>query len=166
MRGGSERVRRRRRVGGDRTRLPRGVSWGYWERRGERTQCTHVLAGLDGLEADEGDLHTGECPNNIPGGVTDVKLVVESAHQSENQGVQRDHVGDEHVSTPSGDHVEVEHAGEHAVERAAVLHGFDPEVEGEHEEEDGDGFVVVGAGDGAGDVAWCDADEDGGEETG
>lgn len=69
--------------------------------------------------------------------------------------MQWDHVGDEDVSTPGGDHPAIEEGGKHAPQGGALLDGADPEVKGEHEEEDGDGFVVVRARDGSRDVAWA-----------
>ena len=67
--------------------------------------------------------------------------------------------------TPCGDHVEVEHSSTSAVEHATLLEGLDPEVESEHEEENGDSFVVVGSSNRARDVSGNNADETCGEET-
>jgi len=52
------------------------------------------------------------------------------------------------------------------VAHAAALRRADPQVVGEEHAEDGDGLVVVGAGDGARDVAGHDGDEGGGDEAG
>lgn len=47
-----------------------------------------------------------------------------------------------------------------------MLDTLDPEVEGEDEQEDGDGLVVVAAGHGTRDVARSDAHEDCGKQAG
>ena len=74
--------------------------------------------------------------------------------------------GDEGVATPGGDHVAIEEGTEGAPQHGAELEGLDPEVEGEDEEEDGDGLIVVAAGNRARNVARGDAHEDGGKEAG
>jgi len=66
--------------------------------------------------------------------------------------VKRDHVGDEDVSSPSCHHVEVEERCTDSPESASVLESFDPEVESDHQKEDGDGFVIVRPSDGSGNV--------------
>jgi hypothetical protein len=113
----------------------------------------------NGKEPNERHLHRSERPNNIPRRIRDVNLVAEPAHQDEHKRMERNHVGDEDVSAPCCDHPSVEECREHAPECGALFDGADPEVEGVHEEEDGDGFVVVGAGDGSGDIAWCEGGE-------
>ena len=45
--------------------------------------------------------------------------------------------------TPSCNHIKIEQGRKGAIERAALLHSFDPEEEGEHEEEYSNGFVIV-----------------------
>lgn len=80
--------------------------------------------------------------------------------------MERDEVDDEDVPAPGGDHVEVaERAPQRPVHRAG-LDRLDPQVVREHEGEDGDALVVVGAGHRAGDVPGDDGDEAGGEEAG
>ena len=64
-----------------------------------RTKGGHVLARSDGLEADEGNLHTGKGSDRVPRGVSNVEPTTEPAHKDESQRVQRDHVRDERVST-------------------------------------------------------------------
>lgn len=97
-----------------------------------------------GLETDKGDLHAGQRANRIPRRVCDVEAATEAAHQDQDQSVQRDHVGDEYISTPGSHHVEIEHSCEGSEEGAAELEGFDPAEEGEHEQENSDGLVIVG----------------------
>jgi hypothetical protein len=132
----------------------------------EHTQCRHVLATADGQEANEGDLHTCERTECIPRSVADVEPRAVPAHADQDESVQRQQVGDEDVSTPGRDHVSVEQRSHCAPEHGAELDRLDPQVEGEDEQEDGNGLVVVAAGHGARDVAGCDAHESGGEEAG
>ena len=49
--------------------------------------------------------------------------------------------------TPRGNHVEVENGSSGGPHDTSVLHRLDPQVESEHEQEDSDGFVIVGASD-------------------
>lgn len=69
------------------------------ERRAGRTESSHVLAGPNWLEADEGDLHTREGADCVPRRVRNVESAGVAAHENEDHGVNRDHVGDERVST-------------------------------------------------------------------
>lgn len=62
--------------------------------------------------------------------------------------------------TPRGHHVVVEQGRETRPHDRARLDRLDPEVKGEHEEEDGDRLVVVAAGDRARDVAGRNGDEE------
>ena len=62
--------------------------------------------------------------------------------------MQRQQVCNEDVSAPRADHVSVEESREASPHNASDLDGLDPQVEGEDQEENGDGFVVVAAGDG------------------
>ena len=110
-------------------------------------RCTH------GLKADERHLHRGESTNRVPAGVGDIEPRRKAAHEDKHEGVERDHICNEDVSSPRRDHVEVEDGSDGAIERRTMLHGTDPAPEGEHEEEDGDGFVVIGSGDGTRDIA-------------
>jgi hypothetical protein len=130
------------------------------ERRG-LTEGSHMFTGTNGKEPNERNLHRSKRPNNIPRRIRDINLVAKPAHQDEHKRMQRNHIGDEDVSAPCCDHPSVKEGREHAPECGTLLDGADPEVEGVHEKEDGDGFVVVGAGDGSGDVAWCEGGESG-----
>lgn len=106
-----------------------------------------------GKEPDERYLHRRQRSNHIPRRIRDINLVIKPSHQDEHKRMQRDHVGDKDVTAPGGDHPAVKDGGEHTVESGTLLDGADPEVECVHEEEDGDGFVVIRASDGSGDVA-------------
>jgi hypothetical protein len=97
--------------------------------------------------------------------------------------MQRNHICDEGIATyihsiqpmahesvrvkrtPSGYHVEVEHSSKSAEKSTSLLQRFDPAEKGEHEEEDGDGFIIVGACDGTRDISGYNADESSGEEA-
>ena len=79
--------------------------------------------------------------------------------------MQGNHIRDEYITTPSSDHVKVEQTACDAPERGAVLHGLDPEVEGDHEQEDGNGFVVVRACYRTRNVSWRNTDKGRSEQT-
>jgi hypothetical protein len=124
-----------------------------------------VLATPDGQETNEWNLHAGQRSEGVPSRVADVQPGAESTHADQDEGVQRQQVCDEDVSTPCADHVSVEERSQATPHNASNLDGLDPEVEGEDQEEDGNGLVVVAAGDGTRDVARRNAHEDGGEQT-
>lgn len=125
-----------------------------------------MLAGLQGQEADEGDVVAGQGTDGVPGCVANVQPGAVTAHDEKGQGVERQQVGDEGISTPGCDHVAVEEGGSSTPEHRAELQCLDPEVEGENENKDGDGLVIVATGDRSGDVTRSNAHEDGGKETG
>ena len=125
-----------------------------------------MLAGLDGQEANEGNLHASQCSKGIPGRVRHVQPGAVAAHADEDEGVQGQKAGDEGVTSPRGNHVAVEQGAESAPQHGTQLQRLDPEVEGKDQQENGDGLVVVAAGDRPGDVAGGDAHEQGSQETG
>lgn len=53
----------------------------------------------DRLETDKGDLHACEGTDRVPGGVCDVEPARVTTHEKENECVERDHVGDEDITT-------------------------------------------------------------------
>lgn len=68
--------------------------------RGVRlTEGGHMLAGPDGLETNERDLHTGQRTDGVPRRISHVKSAGEPTHENQDQGVKWDHVGNESVST-------------------------------------------------------------------
>lgn len=108
-----------------------------------------MLAGLDGEEANKRNLHAGQCSQSVPGGVADIEARAVSAHADQSQGVHREETGDEGVSTPRCHHVTVEQSAEGSPKHGTQLKSLDPQVEGEDKKEDGDGFVIVAAGNGS-----------------
>lgn len=44
------------------------------------TKGSHVFAGSDRLEPDEGNLHTRKSANRVPRGISDIKAASKSAH--------------------------------------------------------------------------------------
>ena len=88
------------------------------------------------LEANEGDLPTRKSTRR--------RGVRGSAHELEDESVQRSHGRNEHVSAPSCDHVEVKCCSDDTEQCAPSLQGFNPADEREHEEQNGSGFVIVG----------------------
>lgn len=77
-----------------------------------------------------------------------------------------DQVIDKGVTTPRCGHPVVGKSTQSSPHNGALLDGLDPEEESEDQQEDGDGLVVVAAGDGSRDVTWGNAHEGSGQETG
>ena len=125
-----------------------------------------MVTVADGQEADKRNLHACKRAERVPGRVADVQTRAISAHAQEDKDVEREQVGDEDVTTPGRDHVAVEEGSKGAPHDRSLLDTLDPQVEGEDEEEDGNGFVVVTASNGTRDVSGGNAHEDGGKETG
>lgn len=125
-----------------------------------------MVTVADGQETDKGNLHARKRAQRVPGGVTDVKTRAVSAHAQQDKDVERKQVGNEDITTPGRDHVSVEERSESTPHDGALLDALDPEVEGEDEEEDGNGFIVVTSSDGTRNVTGGNAHEDGGKETG
>lgn len=125
-----------------------------------------MVTVADGKETDKGNLHARKRAERVPGGVADVQTRAVPAHAQQDKDVQREQVGDEDITTPGRDHVSVEESSEGAPHDGTLLDTLNPQVEGEDEEEDGNGFVVVAASNGTRDVTGGNAHEDGGEEAG
>lgn len=124
-----------------------------------------MLAGTDWQESHERNLHTSQRAKRIPRAISDVDPRAETAHKNQDEDVQRDQVGDKDVASPCGHHVAVKQRAESAPECGAELDGFDPEVEREYEQENGDSFVVVGSRNGTRDVSWSDTHEDSSQQS-
>jgi len=58
-----------------------------------------MLAGSNGLETNEGNLHAGKRTNGIPRRISHIKPAGESTHEEQDQSVKWDHVRNERVST-------------------------------------------------------------------
>lgn len=125
-----------------------------------------MVAVADGQETNKGNLHARKRAERVPSGVADVQTRAVSAHAQQDKDVQREQVGDEDVTTPCRDHVSVEEGSKGTPHDGTLLDTLDPQVEGEDEEEDGNGFVVVTASNRTRDVTGGNAHEDGGKETG
>jgi hypothetical protein len=125
-----------------------------------------VVTVANGQEADKGNLHTGKRSKRIPGRVADVQTRAVSAHAQQDKDVQGEQVGDEDITTPGRDHVSVEQGGKGTPHDRTLLDTLDPEIEGEDEQEDGNGLVVVTACNRTRNVTRGNAHEDGGQETG
>jgi hypothetical protein len=108
-----------------------------------------VLATPDGQETNKGNLHAGQRSKSVPSSVADIQPWAEATHADKHKGVQREQVCDEDVSTPCADHVSIEESCQASPHNASDLDGLDPQVEGEDQEEDSDGFVVVTTSDGS-----------------
>ena len=121
---------------------------------------------LNMLEADEADLHPEQHSQHIGAVVGDIEPLRVPPGDEQDEHVEREEVDDEDVASPGGDHVEVAERGGERPGEGPGVDGADEEVEGEQQREDGDALVVVGPGDGAGDVSGADGDERGGDEAG
>lgn len=122
-----------------------------------------MLAGLDGQEANEGDLEAGHRSEGIPRRVRDIEPGAVPSHADQHESMEGQQAGDEGVSSPRGHHVAVEEGAESAPKHGALLQSLNPEIEGEDQEKDGDGLVIVAASDRPGDVARGNTHERGGE---
>ncbi|KAH3668312.1 hypothetical protein OGAPHI_002066 [Ogataea philodendri] len=115
-------------------------------------------------EPDKRNLHGHQGSQRVPCAVGCVDFVVEPAHQQEDEHVQRNDVGDEDVSTPSTDHVEVEDGGQRAVEHRTCVDGLDPEEERDQQQGDCNCLVIIRSGNRSRDVTWGDSHEHGTEQ--
>lgn len=129
------------------------------------TQGRHVFAGLHRKETNKGNLHAGQRSESIPRRVANVKTGAVSAHADQNEGVHGQEAGNEDIATPRGDHVAVEDGAQRSPQHGTKLESLDPEEEGKDEKENGDGLVVVAAGDGSRDVTGRNAHEDGSKKA-
>jgi hypothetical protein len=57
--------------------------------------------------------------------------------------MQRQQIGDEHVTTPRRHHVSVEQCGQRSPHGRSILQTLNPEEERKNQQEDGNGLVVV-----------------------
>mmetsp|Transcript_1944 Transcript_1944/g.6985 ORF Transcript_1944/g.6985 Transcript_1944/m.6985 type:complete len:339 (-) Transcript_1944:665-1681(-) len=73
----------------------------------ESSKGSHVLGRLNGLEANEVDLHRHQRSHHVKRAVRDVDPVGVTSADDEGQHVKRDEVDDEHISSPGGNHIEV-----------------------------------------------------------
>lgn len=124
-----------------------------------------MLATPDGQESNEGNLHASQRSQGVPSGVADVQPRAETTHADQHKGVQRQQVCNENVSTPCADHVTVEESSQASPHNASDLDGLDPKVEGEDQEENGNGLVVITACDRSRNVTGCNAHENSREQT-
>jgi hypothetical protein len=116
------------------------------------------------LETDKADLHRKQHPKHIHAIVGHIESLRVPPSDKQHEHIKRDEIDNEHVASPCRHHVEVpERRGKRPGKRSRV-NGAHEEVECEQQREDGDAFIVVGTGDGAGDVTRDDGDERGGDE--
>lgn len=118
------------------------------------------------LEPDKPDLHRKQHPEHIHAIVGHIEPLRVPPSDKQHKHIKRDEVDNEHVASPRRHHVEVAERGGERPREGARVDGAHEEVECEQQREDGDTLVVVGARDGAGDVARDDGDERGGDEPG
>lgn len=125
-----------------------------------------MLTAANRQESDERNLHTRQRPQRIPRRIAHIQPRAIPSHADQHESVQRQQIRNEDVSTPGRHHVTVEQSRARAPKHGAILDGLDPQEEGEDEQKDGNGLVIVAPGHGARDVAGRDAHEGGRKETG
>lgn len=131
----------------------------------EDTEGRHVVRVADRQESNEWNLHASQCTKRIPSGVADIEPRAVPSHTDQDEGVQREQVGDENVTTPSRDHISIEQCTKRRPHRRTLFQALDPKIEGKDEQENGDGFVIVTSGNGSGDIPRSDAHEYCGEKA-
>lgn len=124
-----------------------------------------MVAGADRQEVDEGNLHSAQQSDNVPGGVCNVDPTAISSSQAKDKSVQGDQVGNEGIATPGSGHPVVEESAQRSPHHRSLLDGLDPEEEGEDQQEDGNGLIIITASHRPGDIAWGNTHKDGGQET-
>lgn len=125
-----------------------------------------MLATPDRQEADERNLHAGKRAERIPRTVANIETRAVTTHADQYECVQGKQVGDEDVTAPCRHHVSVEKRSQCAPEDGSVLDCLDPEIEGEDQQKDGNGLVVITSSHRTGNVAGSDAHKGRGKETG
>lgn len=73
--------------------------------------------------------------------------------------MERNQIGNEHISTPGRHHVPIEQSCQGTPHDRSVLHSLDPEEECKDEKEDGNCFVIVTSSHGTGDVTRRNSDK-------
>src|SRR4051794_11398269 len=104
-----------------------------------------MLTATDWQEAHKGDLHACQCAKRKPSCIADVQSRAVSPHADQNEYVQRNQVRDEDIASPRRDHVSIEQSAEATPEGGSQLDSFNPQVEGEYQEENSDSFVIIAA---------------------
>lgn len=124
-----------------------------------------MLGRSDWQETDEWNLHTGQRAESVPSAVSDVNARAKPTHQDQHEDVQRDQVGNEDVASPRGHHVSVKQGTERTPERRTELHGFDPEVESEYQQENSNRLIVITPRHRSRDISRRDTHKDGRQQT-
>lgn len=118
-----------------------------------------MFAGLDGQEADEGNLHAPQRSKRIPCRVADVKTSAVASHADEDESVEGEETSNKGIASPRSYHVAVEQSAQRTPQHRSKLKGLDPEVEGIDQKENSDSLVVVATSHGPRNVARRDAHE-------
>lgn len=116
-------------------------------------------------ETDKRNLHARQSSQGVPCGIANVNTRAVPSHAEQDEHMQRDQVSDEDVSTPSGHHVPVGQSCQGSPHDRSVLHGLDPEEEGEHKKEDSNRLVIIASGDGTGDITGDNSHESSCEQS-
>lgn len=124
-----------------------------------------MVTGADRQEVDEGNLHSAQQSDNVPGGVCNVNSTAISSSKAKDESVQGDQVGNESIATPGRGHPVVEESAQRSPHHRSLLNGLDPEEEGKDQQEDGNGLVIITASHRPGDIAWGNTHEDSSQKT-
>lgn len=124
-----------------------------------------MVASADSQEVDEGYLHNTQESDRVKGGVSDIQPVAVPARNAEHKTVDGDEVVDEGISTPRRGHPVVGESAQSGPHDGALLDGLDPEEEGEYQQKDSNGLVVIATSYGPGDVSGSNAHECGSQKT-
>ena len=90
-----------------------------------------MVTASNGQEPYEWHLHARQRSQCVPRCVAHVYPWAESSHANEDEDVQWQQVRNEHIPTPSADHVSIEQRTQSCPHDAALLYSFNPEVESE-----------------------------------
>lgn len=124
-----------------------------------------MVTALNRQEAHKRNLHARQSPQRIPRRIAHIQPRAEPAHADQDESVQRQQIRNEHISTPGRNHVPIKQRRQRTPHNTALLDRLDPQIKREDEQEDGNGFIIIGARHAARDVARRDAHENGGEQA-
>jgi hypothetical protein len=102
-----------------------------------------MLATPNRQEANKRNLHTRQRPQRIPRSIANIEPRAIPPHANQHERMQRQQIRNEHITTPSRNHVSVKQRRHRTPEHRSHLNRLDPEVKGKHQQEDRNGLVVV-----------------------
>lgn len=118
------------------------------------------------LEPHKPNLHGEQHPQHIHAVIRHIQPQRVPSRHKQHQHIKRHQVDYKHITPPRRHHVEVPERRAQGPRQWPGVHRLHKEVKSQQQREDRDALVVVGSGDGAGDVAGADRDERGGDDAG